>query len=76
MITNHNKNGQDLLLAACFLYCRLQVYYLIKSNERYAHERANGSYSVAAYYFAELTVTSLALLVSRSTPDTCTRALL
>lgn len=53
------------LLWIVFMMCYIQVfkvYHLSQSNHRFRHERANNTYGVLAYFFAELTVSSLFLL--------------
>jgi hypothetical protein len=51
------------LSTEAMIVCTLQVYYLVTSNERYEHERYNGSYTPLAYFFAELSITMVSLLV-------------
>jgi hypothetical protein len=50
--------------ARCRLRACAQVYYLMTSNKRFEHERANASYGVLAYFLAELLVTAVSHLVS------------
>eukprot|EP00611_Tribonema_gayanum_P002965 TRINITY_DN1228_c0_g1_i1.p1 TRINITY_DN1228_c0_g1~~TRINITY_DN1228_c0_g1_i1.p1 ORF type:complete len:1434 (-),score=522.22 TRINITY_DN1228_c0_g1_i1:326-4453(-) len=40
-----------------------KVYYLMTSNKRFEHERANASYGVAAYFLSELAVTAISHLL-------------
>ncbi|CAM9559455.1 unnamed protein product [Discosporangium mesarthrocarpum] len=60
----------SLPAASCLWILMLQsyihvfkVFYLVASNKRFEHERANGSYGVMAYFLSELFVTAMAQLI-------------
>ena len=52
------------LLWMCMAMIYIQIfktYHLVKGNERFRHEYANGAYSVFAFWCAELTVSTLSI---------------